>query len=97
MKRYILSRLASADLREISSCSAQEWGRKRANIYLQSIRQAIYRLALTPGLGVACDDVKPRHRKFGIGSHTIFYRTATERIEIIRILHQSMDASRHLT
>jgi toxin ParE1/3/4 len=97
LKRYVLSRLASTDLREISSYSAQEWARQRATAYLQGIRQAIDRLALTPGLGVACDDIKPFHRKFVIGSHTIFYRPTTDRIEIIRILHQSMDVGRHLT
>jgi len=96
LKRYVLSRLASADLREISSYSAGQWGRPKANAYLQSIRQAIERVALTPGIGVSCEDVKLRHRKFSVGSHTIFYRPTSDRIEVIRILHQSMDAGRHL-
>jgi plasmid stabilization system protein ParE len=58
LKRYVLRRHASADLREISAYSARE---------------------------------------YGVGSHIVFYCRAPDRIEIVRILHQRMDAGRHLS
>lgn len=97
MKRYVLRRHASADLREISAYSAREWGRPRANAYLRNIQEAIERVALAPDIGTACDDIKPGHRKYGVGSHIVFYCRAPDRIEIVRILHQRMDAGRHLS
>jgi plasmid stabilization system protein ParE len=32
-----------------------------------------------------------------VGSHTIYYRVKTEQIQVIDVLHQSMEPARHLT
>lgn len=43
-------------------------------------------------LGVACDEIMPGYRKFSQGSHVIFFKNTTKGvIEIVRVLHQSMD------
>jgi plasmid stabilization system protein ParE len=43
-------------------------------------------------LGKPCDEIRPGYRKFPQGSHLIFYRNGSDGvIEIIRILHGSMD------
>lgn len=49
-----------------------------------------------PDLGVECTDLRAGYRRYGVGSHAIFYRLAPDRIEVVRILHQRMDAGRHL-
>jgi len=42
--------------------------------------------------GKPCDEIRPGYRKFPQGSHLIFYRNGSDGvIEIIRILHGSMD------
>ena len=44
------------------------------------------------GLEKNVDDVKAGYVKFPVGSHVIFFRKSESGIDIIRILHQSMDA-----
>lgn len=36
------------------------------------------------------------YRSYAIGSHAIFYRTRSAGVDVIRILHQRMDPSRHV-
>lgn len=41
-------------------------------------------------------DIRPGIRKYLLLSHAIYSRTTADAIEILRILHQSMDVRRHL-
>jgi toxin ParE1/3/4 len=51
-----------------------------------------HRLADTPSIGQKCDYIKSNYQKFPQGSHIIFYKkVSNESIQIIRILHKSMD------
>lgn len=51
-----------------------------------------HRLADTPSIGQNCDYIKSNYQKFPQGSHIIFYKTVSNQsIQIIRILHKSMD------
>ena len=51
---------------------------------------AIWRMAS----GVAA---RAGYYRLNIHSHAIYYQISQERIDVIRILHQHMDAKRHLT
>ena len=47
--------------------------------------------------GRAIDDIRPGYRKLPVASHFLFYRIADAgTIDIIRILHQRMDAASRL-
>ena len=47
--------------------------------------------------GRAIDDIRPGYRKLAVASHFLFYRIADAgMIDIIRILHQRMDAASRL-
>jgi len=47
---------------------------------------------------MSCDEIRPGYRKFPRGSHVIFYRSATDcMIEIVRVLHRSMDIETGMT
>ncbi len=96
MRRLFLRPAAKADLRQIAHYSKQEWGVARAKIYLASLANSLSRLKDMPDLGVECSDLRAGYRRYGVGSHAIFYRLAPDRIEVVRILHQRMDAGRHL-
>ena len=61
------------------------------------LRKRLRGLADNPLLGKARDEVKESYRSFHEGSHVIFYRMAGDDIEIIGILHQSMDVEQHLS
>lgn len=96
MKPLFLRPSARADLRQIARDSKREWGVARAKIYLASLTASLSRLRDMPELGVECVDLRPGYRRYGVGSHAVFYRLTSDRIEVIRVLHQRMDAGRHL-
>jgi toxin ParE1/3/4 len=96
LARFTLSPKAQRDLEEIWDFSTERWGEAQAETYVRSIRAAIETVAADPRRGRPCDEVRPGYRKLGVGSHLLFYRQADAGIEIIRILHQRMDAVRRL-
>lgn len=44
----------------------------------------------------ACDEIREGYRRYSIGSHMLFYMESPGGVDVIRILHQRMDPSRHL-
>jgi toxin ParE1/3/4 len=53
-------------------------------------------LARSPDIGRSVPAIRPGMFKFPAASHTIFYRKSPGAIEVIRILHKSMDVESHL-
>jgi toxin ParE1/3/4 len=94
---YVLSPAAQADLEEIWDYTCERWDVDLAEEYLRELQHAIERAAANPRIGRACDEIRPGYRKLAAGSHTLYYRVASEGIvDIVRVLHQRMDADRHL-
>ena len=96
MTRYRLSPAAQRDLSLIWDYSEQRWGVRQAETYISEIRGAVERVADDPSRGHACDDIREGYRRYGIGSHLIFYREQTDGVDVIRVLHQRMAPTRHL-
>jgi toxin ParE1/3/4 len=44
----------------------------------------------------ACDHIRPSYRRRSVERHMIYFRITDYGIAIIRILHDRMDAPRHL-
>ncbi|HJV41458.1 type II toxin-antitoxin system RelE/ParE family toxin [Caulobacter sp.] len=95
MKSYRLSVLARLDLIEIWNYSRDQWGERRAEAYLRSIQTTIETVANNPHAGGRDDALRKGYRRRAVQSHVIFYR-AERGVEIVRVLHQSMDAKSHL-
>lgn len=92
MASYRLSRLAEADIREISVATITNWGSKQARAYLESLDKTMLTLAQHPELGRDRGEIYVGARSFPSGKHVIFYRAASKGvIEIARVLHQRMD------
>ncbi|MFV2059001.1 MAG: type II toxin-antitoxin system RelE/ParE family toxin, partial [Thiohalomonadales bacterium] len=92
MCSYKVSRKAQIDLLAIGRFTSRKWGHKQRNIYLKQLDDCFTQLAENPKLGVTCDDIKKDYRKFPQGNHLIFYKQNEKSVvEIIRILHKSMD------
>jgi toxin ParE1/3/4 len=93
MRLFALTRKAENDLRAIARYTEGKWGVAQRNRYLKQFDDAFHALGKNPAIGKECDDVMPGYRKFPEGSHVIFYKPGTTAvIEVIRILHRSMDA-----
>jgi toxin ParE1/3/4 len=96
MSGYRLSPRAQADIEDIWDYTASRWGLDQAEAYLRQIIAAIEAVAVDPRRGKTCDEVRAGYRKYPAGSHLLFYRTTSDGIDIMRILHQRMDFERHL-
>ena len=96
MPGYVLSSLAQRDIDGIWDYTAEHWGSGQAETYVRDIQNAVETLAAYPRRGRRCDEIRPGYLKYRIGAHMIFFRHKGATIEIVRILHQSMDFERHL-
>ena len=96
MTTFRLTQLALADLRSIGRYTQTTWGREQRNRYLAKLDECFHLLAEKPLRGVSCDDIRSGYRKYPVGRHVVFYREAQEGIEIIRVLHISMDVESNL-
>ena len=96
MSRYRLTPAAQRDLSLIWDYSQERWDVHQAETYTLEIKAAIERIADDPRRGRSCEEIRAGYRRYGIGSHVLFYLTTAAGIDIIRILHQRMDSTRHL-
>lgn len=97
MTSYVLSPRAREDLSDIWSYSADRWGDEQADRYIRLIALACVALATGDKRGRSADAIRAGYFRYAVGSHILFYRMRPRRgIEVVRILHQSMDLRRHL-
>ena len=96
MAEYLLSPEAQQSLKQIKNFSIKNFGKKRTKTYLEDILTRFRELAANPSLGKIRDELKVGYYSFFICSHTIYYRTNPDFIEIIDVLHQSMEPARRL-
>lgn len=92
---YRLSPLAEADLEDIWLYTADNWSIEQAERYHATFVAAFEGLASGRKKGRAVD-IREGYFKYVVGSHFVFYRPSPLGIDVIRILHQRMDVSRHL-
>lgn len=91
MHKAILQHAAEEDLIDIWLYSLDQWGLAKADHYLDSIDAAIRSMQSNPEIGSECDWIKQGIRRLVVKQHLIFYRISSYEVNIIRILHQSMD------
>ena len=92
---YALSPLAEQDLEAIYLYTLRTWSREQALSYHSDLVAAFEGLAAGTKRGRPAI-IRDAYLKLPVGSHMVFFRIAHDTIEIIRVLHQSMDAPRHL-
>ena len=80
----------------IGAHTEREWGAKQRRHYLAMIGEKLKLLRDMPGIGARRDDISNELRAHPAGHHIVFYRDQPERVEVVRILHESMDPTRHL-
>ena len=90
---FSLTNAAKRDLIGIAKFTQQRWGVDQRDKYLAQLDDMFHQLANNPELGKNCDYIKRSYRKFPIASHVIYYRTSSNQIKIIRVLHKRMDVS----
>ncbi len=96
MTRYRLTPAAKSDLKSIWTYTEDRWGTAQADHYLSELTLGIEMLVGAPEMGPTRDEIRKGYRSLWREHHVIFYRVTRARVEVVRILHQSMDVSRHL-
>ncbi len=96
LKKITKTQLAENNLIDIWLYSFAEWGESLADEYLDQLDKGMCSLLANPEIGMDCNYVREGYRRFQINKHLVFYRVKNTEIEIIRVLHESMDIDSHL-
>lgn len=97
MSKYRLSRLAQHDLEKIWEYTVHEWSINQAEKYIDGLLSGLEAIGEGRIEGKAIDSVLKSYKKVLHGKHYIFFRFSSDHVvEIIRILHVSMDIEKHL-
>ena len=103
MVRIVRSSRAKADITGVLRYTKERWGEAKAREYRELIRDALNAIADDPTSGKLRVEARPGVLSYHIkqpaknARHVIFYRVASDGvIELIRVLHDSMDFERHL-
>jgi toxin ParE1/3/4 len=96
--KYKITNLASQDLENIWLYTFENWSIEQADRYLNLIIDEIEYVAQKPDSGIDFSKVRKGYYRSRIKSHFIFYKMDHKNnvVEIIRILHQSMDIENRL-
>ena len=97
MPKYILSKKAERDLRNIWFFTSEKWSDKQADKYIREIKACCVYLTENPKIGKLYEHIISQGRRRSVKSHLVFYQIEkTGDILIDRILHQKMDVDEHL-
>ena len=88
--------LADEDIAEIEIYGTLTFGRRRAEDYVDDLFSALDLLAASPYKWPERDDLPGRPRTYLFRSHWVIYRIVDEDALVLRVLHGSRDAARHL-
>jgi len=92
MGNYHLTNKAVEDLSDIWNYTVDTWSERQADLYYEMLIDFCQYLADSPKFGKNYDEIAEDLYGFRANKHVIFYRTISQNeIEIVRILHGSMD------
>lgn len=93
---YKLSKLAAADFASIYEYTLLKVGVRQADAYTKELEYVLGLLSESPLMGQEHTDIGAGVRRHDHQRHAIFYRNRQQDIFVLRILHQQMQATRHL-
>jgi toxin ParE1/3/4 len=96
MADYRLSPAAERDLETIFDRTVAEWGLSQALRYTDLLEAGCAALADAPQRSQRCDPIRPGYRRRRVEHHFIYFQRTDYGIAVMRILHERMDAPRHL-
>lgn len=96
MAELQLTPAALRDLEDIWQYTAEQWGVAQAEQYLDALNAAFQAIALHPEAASRCDPIRPGYRRQWAEQHAVYYQLRADVVVVVRVLHQRMDAPRHL-
>jgi len=96
MPGFFLTPAAQSDLDGIWDYTVSTWGQAQAIQYTRDIQTTCQGLSDGTQFSRSAGHIREGYSKAPSGEHMLYFRRNGENVEIIRILHQSMDVDRHL-
>ncbi len=97
MKRRLRLRPAARkDIDDIWRYTSDMWSKRKANEYVRMLTGSLDVVDANPGLARLAGVGEPGLRKYVAGSHVIYFHIEPASIDVVRILHGSMDPKLHL-
>lgn len=93
MKIFIRER-ARTDIIDIWTYSFFNWGEQQADEYADQIEAALKTIADHPGIGGPWLGTGKDYRRLRVRYHVIYYRLLETYVEVVRVLHERMDADK---
>jgi toxin ParE1/3/4 len=97
MSNFSFSLKAQRDVREITHYTKGLWGKEQMHRYIDALEKQVRLIADNPAIGKSCEDILSHTRCFLFQRHIIYYRKVNDGIEILRILHVSMQPQKQFT
>ena len=89
--KIIFHEEAIADLEDIWFYTFETWSHEQADRYYNLIIEEIDFLSKKPKSGMDLSHLRPGYHSSKVKSHFIFYKFSSTELEVVRILHESMD------
>ena len=93
MPRYYLTNRARADIRDIARFTRARRGIEQRARYLNALGERFQSIAENPATGRRREELASGYRSALCGRHIAIYRQVDGGIEIVRVLHVSMDVA----
>jgi toxin ParE1/3/4 len=87
---------AVSDLQAIRAYTLERWGPKQEQLYLDGLWRKFEEILADPGKWRLRADLFPGCQIAAQGRHVILFRIQGTTLQIVRILHSSMDFRRHI-
>jgi len=98
MAKVILRQEAINDLSDIWYYTLHKWSEKQADKYYNDIKIACKEIGENRSVGKNYTDISEQLLGFKSGKHILFYhQISADEIEVIRILHESMDLKNRIS
>jgi toxin ParE1/3/4 len=81
-------------MEEIWTCSFETFGASQAERYIRDIHSVFIALCTGSGRWQRADGIRQGYRRARVGSHFVFFVETGDAVEVVRVLHQRMDAGR---
>jgi len=97
MSTYVLSSQAQTRLKQIRDYTLEHHGEKQKKTYMKMLRDKMRLAAKRPETeGKSREDIKPGYYSIRAEKHYIYYRIRDTHIDILDVLHESMEPQRHI-
>ncbi len=97
MKNLIIRPAAENDLISIWQYTFETWGVRQADRYIGDLSAAFKEVAAGRLIAKSASHVRAGYRQVKVGRHVVFLQDLSDRIEVVRVLHERVDARRGLS